>query len=158
MRIDMEPARDPAGKRELISFLTGGQEFCLDVQQVREIRGWTPATPVPHAPEFVCGVINLRGTVMPVIDLGARFGFGPTQPDARHVIMVAQIRDRPVGLLVDAVCDTLTISSDEIQPSPEVAGEASRRVFTGVLPIEDRMLTIVDLTHIESDLGQVEPA
>lgn len=148
----MEPARDLVAKRELIAFRTGGQEFCLDVQQVREIRGWTQTTPTPHAPEFVCGVINLRGTVMPVLDLGARFGFGPTEPSARHVIIVAQIAGRPTGLLVDAVCDTLTIAPDEIQPSPEVAGEASRRVFTGVLPIGERMVTLVDLTHVASNL------
>jgi purine-binding chemotaxis protein CheW len=149
----MAVAHDLAGKRELISFLTGGQEFCLDVQCVREIRGWTPATPMPHAPEFVCGVINLRGTAMPVLDLGARFGFGATEPDARHVIIVAQVQDQPVGLLVDAVCDTLTISPDEVQPAPEVAGEASRRVFTGLLPLGERMVTLVDLTHIASNLG-----
>jgi purine-binding chemotaxis protein CheW len=148
----MQVAHDLAGKRELISFRTGGQEFCLDVQNVREIRGWTPATPVPHAPEFVCGVINLRGTVMPVLDLGARFGFGATDPDARHVIIVAQIEGRPVGLLVDAVCETLTISPDEMQPSPEVAGEESRRVFKGVLPIGERMVTLVDPAHLATSL------
>lgn len=149
----MQVAHDLAGKRELITFLTGGQEFCLDVGCVREIRGWTPATPVPHAPEFVCGVINLRGTVMPVLDLGARFGFGATEPGARHVIIVAQIEGRPAGLLVDAVCETLTISPDEVQPSPDVAGEESRRVFKGVLPIGERMVTLVDLTHVISNLG-----
>lgn len=152
----MEPERDLVGKRELIAFRTGGQEFCLDVQQVREIRGWTPTTPVPHAPEFVCGVINLRGTVMPVLDLGARFGFGPTEAGARHVIIVAQIGGRPVGLLVDAVCDTLTIAPDEIQPSPDVAGAASRLVATGVLPIGERMVTLVDLTHVASNLESLK--
>jgi purine-binding chemotaxis protein CheW len=67
----MDLAHGEHGKREMISFTTGAQEFCIDIHSVREIRGWTPATPMPRAPEFVRGVINLRGTVMPVLDLGA---------------------------------------------------------------------------------------
>jgi purine-binding chemotaxis protein CheW len=147
-------------KRELISFKTGDQEFCLDIQQVREIRGYTPATHMPHAPEFVRGVINLRGTVMPVLDLGARFGFGTTEPTDRHVIIVAQVGDQQMGLLVDAVCETLNVAPDAIQPSPDIAGENSTRVFKGFLPIEGRMVTLVDLTHVapEARLVQAETA
>lgn len=144
----MAAIQDINGKRELISFRTGSQEFCVDIHDVREIRGYTPATPMPHAPEFVKGVINLRGTVMPVLDLGARFGFGVTEPTQRHVIIVAQIGAQQVGLLVDAVCETLNVSSGDIQPAPEIAGEESTKVFKGFLPMSDRMVTLVDLTHV----------
>jgi purine-binding chemotaxis protein CheW len=144
----MQMHESGAATRELISFRTGEQEFCLDIQNVREIRGYTPATPMPKAPEFVRGVINLRGTVMPVLDLGARFGFGTTEPTERHVIIVAEVDGQQVGLLVDAVCETLNVAPDEIQPSPEIAGEESTRVFKGFLPIADRMVTLVDLTHV----------
>lgn len=144
----MEQMHGQEGKREMISFTTGAQEFCVDIQSVREIRGWTPATPMPHAPEFVRGVINLRGTVMPVLDLGARFGFGVTQPTERHVIIVARIGGRQVGLLVDAVCETLNVAAGEIQPAPEIAGDDAGRMFTGFLPMDDRMVTLVDLDEV----------
>ena len=82
---------------ELISFRIGEQEFCVDIMAVREIRGWTPATPVPHSPRFVRGVINLRGAVLPVIDLADRLGLGTAVETARHVIIVVQIGSRIVG-------------------------------------------------------------
>jgi purine-binding chemotaxis protein CheW len=150
----MEAVQDRASRREMISFRTGAQEFCVDIQNVREIRGYTAATPMPHAPEFVRGVINLRGTVMPVLDLGARFGFGVTQPTERHVIIVAQIGDQQVGLLVDAVCETLNVAEGDIQAAPDIAGEESTRVFKGFLPMSDRMVTLVDLTHVAPKLSQ----
>jgi hypothetical protein len=84
---------DGAAAREMITFLIGTQEFCIDVMLVREIRVWSPATPVAHAPGFVCGVINLRGKVLPIIDFAARLGFPPTQPTTRHAILVVQIGD-----------------------------------------------------------------
>ena len=77
--------------RELISFMIGVQEFCLDIGVVREIRGWTETTPMPYAPDYVHGVINLRGTVMPVVDLCRRLGLGETIPTQRHVIIVAMV-------------------------------------------------------------------
>uniref|UniRef100_UPI0028114691 chemotaxis protein CheW n=1 Tax=Phenylobacterium sp. TaxID=1871053 RepID=UPI0028114691 len=77
--------------QELISFRIGAQEFCVDIMDVREIRGWTPATAIPQAPAFVRGVINLRGAVLPILDLGARLGLGAADPTARHVIIVTQV-------------------------------------------------------------------
>ena len=77
-----------AQRRELIAFRIGDQEFCVDIMSVREIRGWAPATPLPRTPSFVKGVINLRGAVLPIIDLGARLGLKTSEPTARHVIMM----------------------------------------------------------------------
>src|ERR1700684_2210346 len=88
--------------RELISFRVGAQEFCVDIMAVREIRGWTAATALPQSPTYVRGVINLRGAVLPIVDLAARLGFASADPTARHVIIVTQIGDQLVGLLVDA--------------------------------------------------------
>ena len=96
--------------REMLTFLIGAQEFCIDVMSVREIRVWTPATPVAHAPSFVCGVINLRGNVLPIIDFAARLGFPPAKPTTRHAILVVQIRDQTIGLLVEGVTEILTVS------------------------------------------------
>lgn len=83
-----EPSANGSRQNELIAFRIGSQEFCVDVMSIREIRGWTAATPLPQCPDFICGVINLRGTVLPIIDLAARLGFPPAAPTARHAIIV----------------------------------------------------------------------
>src|ERR1700744_4861309 len=111
----MDAALQANTGRELISFQIGEQEFCVDITSVREIRGFTPATPVPHAPAYMRGVINLRGAVMPVIDLGARLGLETTEPTGRHVIIVARIGQQQVGLVVDAVCKTFAVAREAVQ-------------------------------------------
>ncbi len=139
---------EPAGPRELITFLIGSQEFCVDIMSVREIRGWTPATPLPHSPAFVRGVINLRGAVLSIVDLAARLGLPPAQPSARHVIIVAQVGAQVVGLLVDAVSDILTVTSESIQPTPEVASDMARCFVRGVLAIDGRMISLITLDQV----------
>lgn len=137
--------------RELISFRIGAQEFCVDIMEVREIRGWTPATALPQAPAFVRGVINLRGAVLPIVDLGARLGLGAADPTARHVIIVAQVQNQVVGLLVDAVSDILTVTDDMIQPTPDVASEMVRTFVRGLLAIEGRMVSFISLDRVLPD-------
>ena len=87
---------------ELIAFRIGDQEFCVNIMAVREIRGWSPVTPLPQSPDYVMGVINLRGVVLPIVNLAARLRMKPIEPDIRHVIIVAQVRSKVVGLLVEA--------------------------------------------------------
>lgn len=139
---------DATSPRELITFLIGSQEFCVDIMSVREIRGWTPATPLPHSPAFVRGVINLRGAVLSIVDLAARLGLPPTEPSARHVIIVAQVGLQVVGLLVDAVSDILTVTGDTIQPTPDVASDLARSFVRGVLAIDGRMISLITLDHV----------
>ena len=134
--------------RELISFRVGAQEFCVDIMSVREIRGWTPATPLPHAPAFVRGVVNLRGTVLPVIDMAARMGLAVAEPTPRHVVIVVWIRNKLVGLLVDAVCDILVVAADALQAAPDVACETVDGFITQLLTVEDRMLGLIALDQI----------
>lgn len=134
--------------QELISFRIGAQEFCVDIMDVREIRGWTPATAIPQAPAFVRGVINLRGAVLPILDLGARLGLGAADPTARHVIIVAQVEKQIVGLLVDAVSDILTITGDMIQPTPDVGSDLARSSVRGLLAIDGRMVSFLSLTGL----------
>lgn len=133
------------GSRELIAFRIGDQEFCVDIMSVREIRGWTLATPLPHAPPFVMGVINLRGVVLPIVDLSSRLGMKPAEPTARHVIIVAQVNQRVVGLLVDAVSDILTVTDEDIQPTPEISSEQEKQYARGILPIDKRMICLIEL-------------
>ncbi|QND49512.1 chemotaxis protein CheW [Rhizobium lusitanum] len=133
------------GARELIAFRIGDQEFCVDIMSVREIRGWTPVTAMPHAPAYMLGVINLRGAVLPIVDLSARLGMKRAEPTVRHVIIVAQVKRKVVGLLVDAVSDILTVNDDTIQPTPEVSSDYERQFARGVLAIDRRMICLLEL-------------
>jgi purine-binding chemotaxis protein CheW len=143
-----EPQADKKQQRELIAFRIGAQEFCVDIMAVREIRGFTPATALPRAPSFVRGVINLRGAVLPIVDLAARLGYPATDPTVRHVIMVVQIERQVVGLLVDAVLDILTVEESEIQPTPDVASEMAKMFTRGVLALDGRMISWIALDHV----------
>ena len=136
------------GAREYITFRIGDQYFCIDIMSVREIRGWTPATTLPHAPGYVRGVINLRGVVLPIIDLADRLGFSATEPTARHVIIVAQTGKQVVGLLVDAVSDIIAMAAEKVQPTPDVGSDAARAFVLGVMAIEDRMISLIALESV----------
>lgn len=129
------------GKLELISFEIAGQEFCIDIRAVREIRGWTAATPIPHTPPYMLGVINLRGTIMPVIDLRNRLDLGRTEASSRHVIVVVQHGERLEGLLVDAVQETFVIDEALLQDPPAMDGANDARFIDAIIPLEGRMLS-----------------
>jgi purine-binding chemotaxis protein CheW len=134
--------------QELISFRIGEQEFCVDIMAVREIRGWTQATPLPQAPSYVRGVINLRGAVLPIVDLAARLGLGDTEPSVRNVIIVVRIGQRLVGLLVDAVSEVLTATSDMIQPTPDVSCDAVKMFIKAIIALDGRMVSWITLDRI----------
>ena len=150
--------KESAAPREMITFLIGAQEFCVDVMVVREIRVWTPATPVAHAPSFMCGVINLRGTVLPIIDFAARLGFPATEPSTRHAILVVQIGDQTIGLLVEGVSEILTISQDLIQPTPDVASKMAKDFVSGIVATDGRMISLIALDAILPASEQQEAA
>lgn len=137
-----------SSNREFVAFCVGAQEFCIDIMGVREIRGWTAATPLPHAPAYVRGVINLRGAVLPIVDLAMRFGLGLTEPTPRSVIIVVQVHQQVVGLLVDAVSDILTTSEASMQPTPDVASDLAKNFVKGVYAVEGRMISIVALESV----------
>lgn len=143
-----ESRNEDAAARELIAFRVGAQEFCVNVMAVCEIRGWTPATALPHAPRFMRGVINLRGTVLPIVDFATRLGLVPTEPTARHVVIVAQVNQQQIGLLVDAVSDILTVNDASIQPTPEIASDLVKQFVRGLLPVDGRMISLVSLDHV----------
>lgn len=139
-------------RRELIAFRIGDQEFCVDIMQVREIRGWTTATPLPRTPNFMKGVINLRGAVLPIVDLGARLGLQTTDPTARHVIMVINQGSRTLGLLVDAVSDIIEVTEDMVQPTPDVACDQVKAFVKGLFGIEGRMISLITLDRVLLDV------
>ncbi len=138
---------------ELLTFKLGLQEYALDIMSVREIRGWTKTTPMPHAPAFMRGVINLRGTVLPVMDLAARLGLPPLETTERNVIIVVKCNDGMTGLLVDAVSDIIALSEEDMQPPPDVGHDLAASTIRALSLIEERMIRVLELENV---VGKVE--
>lgn len=133
---------------ELLSFLVGGQDYSVDIMSVREIRSGTSATSLPHSPGYVRGVINLRGTVLPIIDLAKRLGMETDAEEGRNVIIVVAVGDRTFGLQVDAVSDILAIPEQEMQPPPEMRADIERNFVSALTIVEGRMIRVLDLDAV----------
>ena len=134
---------------QLIAFSIGDQTYGVEITTVREIRAWNGATPLPNTREFVRGVINLRGTIVPIFDLRARFGEGQTSPTKNHVVVVMSVGDKWVGILVDAVSDILTVSKDDIHNVPE-GNTMDTELLNGIVTHESRMVGLIDLQAVVS--------
>lgn len=134
--------------REVVAFRVAGQDFCIDIMSVREIRGWTETTILPHAQRYVKGVINLRGSVVPVVDLSERLGLGVIDPGARHVIIISVIGTQTVGLLAEVVSDILTVNDNAMQPVPDIASESARAYISGVVVAQEKMIRKIDLSKV----------
>lgn len=143
--------------REYITFEVADQLFGLDIMAIREIRAWTPVTRLPRVPHYVAGVVNLRGTVLPVIDLAARLGWQATQATPRHAIIVAQVAGQARGLIVDSVSDIVTIATDALQPPP-TSGDEVIPLIAGLAAIDDRMVMVLDLEKLSADEMMPEAA
>ncbi len=144
-----------AGQRELITFRVGAQEFCVDIMAVREIRGWTPATPLPQQPAYMRGVINLRGVVLPIMDLAGRLGLEMVEPTVRHVIIVVRAGERTIGMMVDAVSDILAVDPAAIQPTPDVACDTVKAFITGIITLDSRMISEIALDRLLPSREQI---
>lgn len=144
----MSEAEAKGAVGEYIAFRIRSEEYCIEIMAVREIRRWSNATSLPRAPEFVKGVINLRGAVLPVIDFGARLGLGASEVSERHSIIIVETNDQMLGLLVDTVSDILAVSDDTLQPTPSIASEKVHEIVSGLIIIEDRMLRLVNVDNI----------
>ena len=131
---------------EYLSFRIEDNEYSVEIMSVREIRGWTRTTSLPHAPPFVRGVINLRGTVLPVVDLAVRLGLEASEPEERNVIIVVDVGSRVMGLRVDAVSDILSFSDDQLQPPPDMTSKS--RFVRALTILDERMVRILDLEAV----------
>jgi purine-binding chemotaxis protein CheW len=145
-------------KRQFITFRSGEQEFGADIMAIREIRGWTETTPLPHAPRYVRGVINLRGVVLPVVDLKARLGREATDANPKHVIVVVETENRTIGLLVDAVSDILTVTAADIQATPDMAPGGADGFMDGIAVLGERMVTLLSMDRLVGALVAQPPA
>lgn len=131
--------------RQYITFIANGQEFAANIMAIREIRGWTDTTPLPHVPDYVRGVINLRGNVLPVVDLKARLGLGITEATAKHVVIVVATGQKTVGVLVDAVSDIITLSAADVQPPPDMLQSGDDSYVDGIAIRDGGMVTLLDV-------------
>ena len=143
---------------EIIAFRLHAQEFCVRTTSIREIRGWAPVTPIPHSPYEVIGVMNLRGTVIPIVDLAVKLGMNNTEVNERSAIVVADIKGMTVGLLVDRVSDIMTIPSSRLQPVPAAAG-SSGAFSDGLIAHDSGMICFLNLERMfdagDDDWGMV---
>ena len=140
---------------EFVSFTVAGQAFCLQITQLREIRRWQPVTVLPHAPADVLGVMNLRGAVIPIYDLSARFGLEQTAASERNVVIVVSVNDKPVGLLAEAVSEIISIDPDDIQETPQVDSRNTMDFIQGIISQNDEMVRIINLNAVISSREQV---
>ncbi|RYH00950.1 chemotaxis protein CheW [Salipiger sp. IMCC34102] len=128
---------------EFLTFYVGEQEFCMDIMLVREIRSWTSVTTLPHAPADVLGVMNLRGAIVPIVDLSARLGLGPCERRDRNVIIIAMISEQAVGFLVTAVVDIVEVAPEDIQPMPTISCAEACDFIGGIISSNDHTLRVL---------------
>jgi purine-binding chemotaxis protein CheW len=140
---------------QFITFRIGKEEYGVDIMAVREIKGWAPATRLPNSPHYVRGVINLRGLMVPIYDLRARFGGAETEITRNHVIIIVKIGDRVFGVLVDGVSDILTIAEDQIKPAPEMDSTVNSAYLRGLVTINERMVALLVLDRLFTS-GEVD--
>ena len=151
---------DPTGAQYL-TFTLHGEQYGIDILRVQEIKGFSATTPIPHAPPHVRGVMNLRGTVIPVVDLRIRFGLPPSEHDRFAVIIVVSLEQRLVGLLVDAVSDVLDVASSALQPAPDVGGDRARsRCVAGTARVGEQLVVLLDVAYVldRDGVDATEPA
>jgi purine-binding chemotaxis protein CheW len=126
----------------------GSQAFAIDIKSVHEIRAWSEPTPLPWAPAHVPGMMDLRGLVIPVVDLAARLGLPPIQAGPTSVIVVAEVRGRLAGLLVDVVCDLVDLEASRLQATPDIGSADSSDVVQGIFELDGRIVSLIALGEI----------
>ncbi|MCR6632237.1 MAG: chemotaxis protein CheW [Magnetospirillum sp.] len=134
--------------KQFISFTIGDEEYGVDIMAIREIKGWTVTTELPNTPPFIRGVINLRGAIVPILDLRARFCAQHTDTSARHVIIVVAVGTRVAGILVDAVADIITVAMGDIQPVPQLDQGNAAGFLSGLVTVDGRMVALLDLDRV----------
>jgi purine-binding chemotaxis protein CheW len=147
-------------KQEFLTFILGGEEYAIDILKVQEIRGYDAVTPIAHAPEFIKGVINLRGAIVPIIDLRIKFGLGKPEYTPFTVVVILNIGNRVVGIVVDAVSDVIEVSDSQMQPPPELSRSVDLRYITALAMLGERMLIVVDIAGLmlSADMALIDEA
>jgi purine-binding chemotaxis protein CheW len=143
-------ARTGAIPTQLISFAIGDDQYGVDIMAVREIKGWSEITHLPSQPDYVRGVLNLRGVIVPIVDLRCRFGQGLTQATPLHIVIIVQIAAKPIGLLADRVLDIVSLEESQVQPVPRIAHAQRLNFLSGLVTIDGAMIALIDLQNLLS--------
>jgi purine-binding chemotaxis protein CheW len=133
---------------QFISFTIGDESYGVDIMAVREIKVWSEITRLPEQPAFVRGVLNLRGAIVPIVDLRCRFGQGLTEATALHVVIIVQIEGQLVGLLADRVSDIVTVDPAKIKPVPKIGQNGKSAFLSGIVSIESELIALIDLSRL----------
>jgi purine-binding chemotaxis protein CheW len=135
--------------REVLVFVLGREEYAVDILKVQEIRGYDKVTPIPNAPAFLKGMVNIRGIIVPVIDLRVKFGL-EARKEATTVMIVLRIGHRMIGMVVDGVSDTLPLATSDIKPAPTLGGIVDSAYLAGLATKDGRMILLLDIEHLLS--------
>jgi purine-binding chemotaxis protein CheW len=146
--------------REFLTFRLGDEEYGIDILKVQEIRGYDAVTRIANAPEFIKGVINLRGAIVPIADLRIKFKLGSPEYDQFTVVIILNIAGRVAGVVVDSVSDVLTLPAQCIKPAPEFGAAVDTRYLTGIGTLDERMLILIDIEALlnGAEMGLMEQA
>lgn len=155
-----DAADDGAYAQEFLTFTLGPEEYAIDILKVQEIRGYENPTTIANAPSFLKGVINLRGTIVPIVDMRIKFDVGEVEYTPFTVVIILNVGSRVVGIVVDGVSDVTTLRSDQIRPAPEFAASVDTRYINGLGTLGDRMLIVVDIEKLmlSSEMALVDEA
>lgn len=151
-----QPAEADAG--EFLAFTLGKEEYGIDILRVQEIRGYEPVTRIANAPEFIKGVVNLRGIIVPIVDMRIKFQLGTPTYDQFTVVIILNIGGRIVGMVVDSVSDVTTLTAEQIRPAPQMGTALDTNYLIGLGTLDERMLILVDIDKLMSspEMGLVE--
>src|SRR5512135_451682 len=137
--------------RELLTFTLGSEEYGIDILKVQEIRGYDAVTAIANAPEFIKGVVNLRGIIVPIVDMRIKFNLGEAEYNQFTVVIILNVAGRVVGMVVDSVSDVIQLTAEQIRPAPDFASTTfDTRYITGLGTIDARMLILVDIEKLMS--------
>lgn len=139
-----------AAASEFLTFRLGGEEYGIDILKVQEIRGYEEPTTIANAPDFIKGVINLRGTIVPIVDMRIKFRLGEARYDSFTVVIILNVADRVVGIVVDSVSDVMTLAATQVREAPEFAGAMDTSYITGLGTVDERMLILIDIEKLMS--------
>jgi purine-binding chemotaxis protein CheW len=144
--------------REFLGFTLGKEEYGIDILKVREIRGYEAVTRIANAPDFIKGVVNLRGVIVPIVDMRIKFKVGEAVYDQFTVVVILEIAGRIVGVVVDSVSDVFTLTPEEIKPAPEMSSAFNTSYLLGLGTIGERMLILVDIDKLmtSAEMGLIE--
>ena len=139
-----------AGQREFLTFTLGKESYAIDILKVQEIRGYEQPTRIATPPEFIKGVINLRGHIVPIVDLRVKLGVGEARYDSNTVAIILNILKRVVGVVVDGVSDVITLAPEAIKPAPEFGATLKTEYIVGLASVGEELLIIVDIERLMS--------